>query len=282
MAPILVAWISQTFTDPKLRVMTISIACTVCGQPTKPDPFFYEWKHRRFTIRRCIDCTHQFVHPPVTSEDQSEIYSDNYFSRDGDWVCGLFGAGYIESEPLLRAEAREVLAMVPASRGRLLDIGCAGGVFLDEARRGGFSVAGIELNASMADHARTTYGLDVRTSPIEELPVSAWAEGFDVITILDCLEHIPEPRTAMSKVASWLNPGGHVLIRGPLADSPIARMKESLRRMLGIQKRLPGYPLDANMFNRRSLARLLDEAGFAPPSWIRATSNFANVLSQKR
>jgi 2-polyprenyl-3-methyl-5-hydroxy-6-metoxy-1,4-benzoquinol methylase len=262
--------------------MTRLIACTVCRHPSKPDPFFYLWKKRRFTIHRCASCTHQFVHPAVTGQDQSEIYSDAYFSSEGDWVCGLIGASYVEAEPQLRSEAREVLSMLPASPGWLLDVGCAGGVFLDEARAQRFAVAGIELNPAMAKHARETYRLDVHNSPIEAITAIEWRNRFDVVTLLDCLEHIPEPHAALSKVASWLRPGGHVFIRGPLSDSRFARLKESVRRTLGIPKLLPGYPLDANMFNRRSLERLLSETGFAPPSWINATKDFANLLARKR
>jgi SAM-dependent methyltransferase len=257
------------------------IPCTVCSHPTAHTPFFYEWKGRHFTIRRCTDCTHQFVYPPVTPDDQAEIYGDKYFSPEGDWVCGITGESYFDSEPLLRREAREVLSMIPASKGRLLDFGCAGGVFLDQARTAGFSVAGIELNPTMAKHASETYGVDVRSSPIEQLPIDAWADRFDVVTLLDCLEHIPEPRSALAKVSEWLRPGGYVLIRGPLSNSWLVEFKEALRRFLHIPKQLPGYPLDANMFNKRSIERLLTDTGFSQPVWINATRDFANLLAQR-
>jgi len=139
--------------------------------------------------------------------------------------------------------------MLPAKSGRLLDIGCAGGTFLDEARTEGFEVAGIELNPSMAEHARATYHLDVMISRIEDVPLNTWSRAFDIVTLLDCLEHVPQPLAAIRKIHRWLRPGGHVFIRGPLSNSPIAIAKESLRRILGVAKRLPGYPLDANMFN---------------------------------
>ena len=261
--------------------MTEIASCTVCGHRAKPDPFFYLWKDRRFTVYRCADCTHQFVYPQVRPQDQSEIYSDGYFAKDGDWICGLITAGYVEAEHQLRTEARQVLAMLPAPRGQLLDVGCAGGVFLDEARTGGFAVAGIELNSSMATHARETYGLNVRNSRIEGISPDEWRSQFDVVTLMDCLEHIPEPRQALFKIAHWLKPGGSVFIRGPLSNSFITRLKESIRRTLRISKQLPGYPLDANMFNRRSLERLLADTGFADPLWINARKDFANLLAQR-
>ncbi len=255
-------------------------ACTACGHPsTKPDPFFYDWRDRRWWIHRCPSCTHQFVFPSVGPAEQAAIYADAYFQADGDWVCGLLGASYEDAEEELRREAGEVLAMLP-THGRLLDIGCAGGVFLDCARARGFAVAGIEINATMAERARSNYGLEVLTARIEDVPEGRWDHVFDIVTMLDVLEHVPNPLDTMRKVARWVKPGGTVFIRGPLSNSRAARLKEAIRRTLGVPKRLPGYPLDANMFNRRSLDAMLRAAGIHPSRWD-ATHNFANLVARK-
>jgi 2-polyprenyl-3-methyl-5-hydroxy-6-metoxy-1,4-benzoquinol methylase len=257
--------------------------CTVCEQEaTRRDPFFYDWRGRRFWIYRCTRCTHQFVHPSVTHEDQALIYSNHYFSREGDWGCGIFQAGYIEAEPQLRKEGQEILAILPTRSGKLLDIGCAGGVFLDEARKWGFEVTGVELNRSMAEYAKITYHVSMLTGYIEDVSKHQWSGAFDVVTLLDCLEHIPQPLEAMRKVGHWLRPGGIVFIRGPLSNSLVARFKERLRRMLRIAKRLPGYPLDANMFNKRSLGTLLATSGFEITAWIGETASFSNLLARKK
>lgn len=264
--------------------MTDTTLCTICRRPAEPDPFIYLWNGRRFTIYRCTECTHQFVYPPVTPEDQAAIYSDRYFSKEGDWVCGLIGAGYVDAEAQLRAEAREILGMLPGDQQRsreLLDIGCAGGVFLDEARKAGYAVRGIELNATMAEHARSRYALEVLNQPIEAIQRDVWRDRFDVVTLLDCLEHIPAPRDALEKISFWVKPGGVILIRGPLANSRLARAKEGIRRLTGIEKRLPGYPLDANTFNVRSMTALLRGTGFGKPELINATEDFANVRARK-
>src|ERR1041385_376718 len=256
--------------------------CSVCDQENASrEPFFYDWQGSRFSIYRCTHCTHQFVHPPVSRDDQALIYSDRYFSREGDWVCGIFPGGYTEAESQLKEEAREILAMLPLPSGRLLDIGCAGGVFLSEARSRGFDVIGLELNASMAAYARSTYHLEVLNSRIEDVGPNQWSDHFDVVTLLDCLEHVPQPLLAMRKAAQWLRPGGSVFIRGPLSNSLLVRMKEGLRRVLRVRKRLPGSPLDANTFNKRSLGTLLELSGFQRPRWIGESPGFANLLARR-
>lgn len=228
----------------------------------------------------CNSCSHQFVRPPVSADEQGMIYSDEYFSKNGDWVCGLWDADYVAAEPQLRAEAREILDMLPLKSGCLLDIGCAGGIFLDEARRCGFQVKGIELNSSMVRCATQTFGIDVVQGRIEDIEMETFDGEFDVITLLDVLEHLPAPNATLQKVARWLKRGGFVFIRGPLSNSPYDHSKEAIRRFLRIRKRLPGYPLDANMFNKRSLQTLLSITGFLVEAWFNETSGFANLLGR--
>jgi len=256
--------------------------CSACGEtPALREPYYYDWRDRRFWIYRCGLCTHQFVHPPVTPEDQRQIYSDTYFSKEGDWVCGIFESGYTGAERQLKEEAHSILDMLPVASGQLLDVGCAGGVFLNEARARGFDVAGLELNSTMAAYAAKTYHLQVLNSRVEDVAADHWNQQFDVVTLLDCLEHIPAPLSAMMSIWRWLRPGGVVFIRGPRGNSRIARLKESIRRVLQVQKRLPGYPLDANMFNNRSLEVMLATSGFDAPVWIGQTPTFANLWARK-
>jgi SAM-dependent methyltransferase len=257
--------------------------CVACASDdARRDAFFYEWRDRRWWIYRCPDCTHQFVYPSVAAEEMAAIYGDHYFAANGDWAASHFeGQGYRDAEAKLRDEARQVLGMLPVNAGvRLLDIGCAGGVFLDEARRKGFEVAGIEYNASMAQDARARYGLDVHQGTIESVPLDRYPAGsFDVVTVLDVLEHVPSPRAAMDRIGTWAKDNAVLLIRGPLQNSRAGALKEGLRRLLGRTKQLPGYPLDANVWNKRSLSQLLSSQRFAPARWINETPAFANLVA---
>lgn len=255
--------------------------CPVCDGRSAKDPFYYVWRGRRFWIMRCRSCTHQFVHPSITDEEQELIFRDEYFSAGGGWVGSCWDLDYVSAESRLRQEANEILGMLPVRSGRLLDVGCAGGVFLDESRKRGFIVDGIELNASMAQHARDAYGIEPIRSRIEEIEDTRWGPEFDVITFLDVLEHLPAPRGALSKAARWLKPDGCLLIRGPLKSGRLVRAKETLRRLLRIRKRVPGYPLDANYFNVRSIETLLAGTGFRILDYINTTKDFSNILARK-
>lgn len=257
----------------------MSVPCTACGHSiTTRDPFFYRWEGGEHWIRRCSSCTHQFVDPPVTPAQQDRIYADHYFARDGDWAVDHFdGKSYQDAEAELVAEARDVLPWLEPYSGRLLDVGCAGGTFLAEAREAGFDVHGLEINAAMAESARERYDLAVTCSSIE---AAGELGRFDVVTMMDVLEHVPAPLEALRKVHGWLRPGGVLFVRGPLVTGVVPRVKETVRRIIGREKQLPGYPLDANMFNRRSLTACMVAAGMTPVRWEQAPG-FVQVVGRR-
>lgn len=259
------------------------VRCNVCrsSKALRPEPFYYSWQGRRWRIVRCAGCTHQFVYPPVTKVEQEAVYDDHYFAATGDWVEGVWPLSYVQAEPKVRREADEVLDILPRGVGRLLELGCAGGFFLDQARRRGFDVVGIELNARMAAHARNALGLDVIQGRVEDIEGDRFRQRFDVLVLMDVLEHIPDPYALFDKVSHWLMADACVLIRGPLHNDPIARARESIRRLLWIEKELPGYPLDVNLFTKQSLTRLLGEFGYADLVWINAARDFANVVARR-
>lgn len=256
--------------------------CCVCrSRSLRPEPFYYSWRGRRWWIVRCVGCTHQFVYPPITKVEQETVYDDHYFTAEGDWVEGVWPLSYVQAEPKVRREAAEVLDILPGRGGRLLEIGCAGGFFLDEARKRGFDVFGIELNVTMAAHARTALGLNVIQGRIEDIERDCFLRNVDVIVLMDVLEHIPDPYGLFQTISYWLAADAYVLIRGPLHNDPIARAREWIRRVLWIEKELPGYPLDVNLFTKKSLTQLLGQFGYGDLMWINAARNFANVVARR-
>lgn len=99
-------------------------------------------------------------------------------------------------------------------------------------------------------------------SRIEDVSPDRWAGEYDVVTVLDVLEHLPEPLLAVRKIARWVRPSGGLLVRGPLSNSRMTHLKEGVRRRFKLMKQLPGYPLDANVFNKRSMSAMLGACGF--------------------
>lgn len=179
-------------------------------------------------------------------------------------MCGFWPGGYIDNEANLRAEAQETLAILPRTGGggRLLEVGCAGGFFLDEARQAGFTVRGSELSRPMAEWGSTNLGLDIRAGSFETAILEP--ESYDVVVAQDVLEHVRDPVAFAQRVGWVLAGGGTFVVRGPLEDSYRISVYHALRRLPGRGTRVetqPPYHLQG--FSRESFRRLIGTAGLS-------------------
>jgi 2-polyprenyl-3-methyl-5-hydroxy-6-metoxy-1,4-benzoquinol methylase len=103
------------------------------------------------------------------------------------------------------------------ARGRLLEIGCASGFFLDAAHRAGFQVTGVEPSEEQAELARARVAADVRAGFLEDIGFETGS--FDVSCAWHVLEHIPEPVEGLRLLRAALRPGGTLALEVPNAGS---------------------------------------------------------------
>jgi 2-polyprenyl-3-methyl-5-hydroxy-6-metoxy-1,4-benzoquinol methylase len=146
---------------------------------------------------------------------------------------------------------RVVRILGPASGRRLLDVGAYCGYFLEVARERGFEAEGLELSRWAAGHARLL-GFPVHSEPLVKL---ARAQNrYDVITMWDVLEHLPDPREEIEAARSLLSPGGRLYVSTIDTGSFSARL---------LGARWP-WLMDMHLvyFDRATLSALLEETGF--------------------
>jgi 2-polyprenyl-3-methyl-5-hydroxy-6-metoxy-1,4-benzoquinol methylase len=109
----------------------------------------------------------------------------------------------------------------PVAGARMLEVGCAYGLFLDAARTRGYDVTGVELSKEAAEHARVERGLTVHSSQLAEAPL----EGkFDVVCAWDTLEHVPDPVEFWQAVRGLVADDGVVLFSTPYFSSLPSRL----------------------------------------------------------
>jgi SAM-dependent methyltransferase len=159
---------------------------------------------------------------------------------------------YLTEEVGRRATAAHLLDLIAEQvpSGRLLDVGCGHGLLLDEARRRGYDVVGLELSRAAARHARDALGLDVREEPVESF---VDLDGFDVVVLADVLEHLDDPVAAVDRCAGLLRPGGALCVVTPDPSSLTARVAG--RRWWGF------VPAHACLLPRATLRELVSARG---------------------
>jgi 2-polyprenyl-3-methyl-5-hydroxy-6-metoxy-1,4-benzoquinol methylase len=189
---------------------------------------------------------------PVADFDPAAYYTDAYFS--GARADGY--ADYVGAEPVLRREFARTVDFIRALRpgGRLLELGCAYGFFLDEAKQH-YDVCGIELAADAAESCRSR-GLDVLTGVADAATLDPLGAPFDVIVLLDVIEHLPEPHATLALCAERLKPCGVIVLTTGDFGSPAARLA-------GAGWRLMTPPQHLWFFTAESVRRLAPQHGLS-------------------
>ncbi|MBI4120923.1 MAG: class I SAM-dependent methyltransferase, partial [Parcubacteria group bacterium] len=207
-----------------------------------------------YTYRECPHCGLVFIDPqPEQAFLAEEVYSEK--------------AGYQKgktkdlSQTRLDGVRARLLGDIQRLKpdGRLLDVGCSSGKFLYHAKKAGFDVAGVELNALTAEIGRAN-GLDVKVGTLEEARFGN-AE-FDVVFLGDIIEHIRDPRAFVKEAARVLKENGLLVIVTPNLDSRWAKMGRTLYAWFGIPWSSLTPPYHLFQFSVNNLEMLLNELGF--------------------
>ena len=220
--------------------------CPACGEMTEQRRL-YSVEH--CDILRCPDCGIGRAEAPAF--DPAGYYTGEYFS--GQRSDGY--ADYRATELVLRSEFARTVKFIRerCDGGRLLEVGCAYGYFLQEAKAC-FDVCGIELAADAAAHCRAS-GFPVLTGAADEANLHEIGM-VDVIAMLDVIEHLPDPIETLRILARHLNPGGTIIITTGDFGSPAARL-------LGRRWRLMTPPQHLWFFTRKSLKKMASSLGLA-------------------
>lgn len=104
--------------------------------------------------------------------------------------------------------------------GRLLDVGCGGGLFAACAKRVGWDVQGLDPNPEAVE-AAARYGVPVRTATIEESGFGS--HTFDIIYSNDVIEHVPNPINLFKEIDRLLAPRGVLILSTPNGDRALLR-----------------------------------------------------------
>ncbi|MCY4756850.1 bifunctional 2-polyprenyl-6-hydroxyphenol methylase/3-demethylubiquinol 3-O-methyltransferase UbiG [Pelomonas aquatica] len=107
--------------------------------------------------------------------------------------------------------------LCPLAGKRVVDVGCGGGILSDSMARAGASVLGIDLStkplrvAELHAMEAGTQGVEYREIAVEELAAEQPA-GFDAVTCMEMLEHVPDPASVVRACATLVKPGGWVFL----------------------------------------------------------------------
>ena len=135
---------------------------------------------------------------------------------------------------------RYIERTVSLPRREVLDVGCGGGILSEAIARAGARVLGIDLSQALLDVAEL-HALEAKIPAVyrviaaEELAQERPA-GFDLVTCMEMLEHVPDPAASIAALAALVRPGGDIIVstlnRNPMAFAVAIIGAEYIARVL--------------------------------------------------
>ena len=197
----------------------------------------------------CKQCRLRYVNPRVNRRTLETTYTETYYPPDKVERIRTDSMEWLQmNERLTELEQQH------PSKGRLLDVGCGIGTFLQLAREHRWQPYGIDPSKSGSAFAQKKYKLDVRCGDLFEADFAA--ASFDAIALYHVLEHISELNPFLSELRRVLKPEtGTLVIEVPNGESLQSRLQQADWPYV--------HPYDhLYYFSAHSLPKLLRKHGF--------------------
>jgi SAM-dependent methyltransferase len=222
---------------------------------TRQDPELARYSGATVRLVRCARCG--FGQPealPALPDYFGRMYDQRW---SAEWMETEFTSGY---KDLIFTAVLRGLEARAGGPGALLDLGAHVGRLMHLAAGRGWAAEGVELNPATAAFAARATGLPVHRMDARTL--SAGGRRWGSVTLVDVLEHIPEPVEALAAAREVMERGGWIAVKVPHGRVQLA--KEHLRARLrpGYRPTVADNLVHVSHFGVRSLERALRRAGF--------------------
>ena len=245
--------------NPPQHLITEVVSCNLCGANQHTRLFTEEYNLQGsqavLGINRCDQCKLVYVSPRLNQASTSLVYrydAEHTISHNYCWEGSSSNSRFAPLISRLEKTARP---------GRLLDVGCGGGHFLQAAAKTGiWQVEGLEPSAEAAEQARQFTNCKIKACFLEEADFPE--NHFSVISMLGVLEHLHNPTGILRQVHHLLEENGTLAVYVPnysylrLKDTGLlSRMRFGKSSHLCPQEHLFQY-------TQTTLINLLEESGF--------------------
>jgi len=215
------------------------------------------------TIFQCEECGLMYRYPLPTKEELKNYYSSGYYQEYGfrEYAQRKYHIIKYRFEPILNFFRGQTLNMEFSSKShiqgltppKVLDIGCALGFFIELLKKQGWEAKGVEFSADAAQYAKKELGLEVDIGSVEEIGFET--NSFDVVTMLDVLEHVLSPNKILKEINRILKREGLILATVPNVLGSEAKGIKGLTNFLFAEGHLFNFP-------HQTLKRLFNINGF--------------------
>ena len=234
--------------------MNINNKCLICDSENLKEKLAlkdYFLTQKDFRVIKCQDCGFLFTDPKPKEDELGLFYkSENYISHNAS-KFSFYNVVYKAVRNFALASKLRLISKYKSS-GKILDIGCGTGEFLNQARKKAFKVSGIEPNKSAREFAIENYNLEIKNenylSEIDDYSI-------DVISMWHVLEHVYNLDERLNSIERILKKDGVLIIAVPNPKSYDAEFYEQFWAAWDVPRHL-------YHFTQSALSKLIEKFNF--------------------
>lgn len=221
-----------------------------------------------YTFYHCEDCNYYFIHPIPDEKQISQYYNDhpiltNQVDLEDD-VISYLRREKTDPPPLISEVKLKLKDAIKNNFGKggmvdcsVLDIGCNTGVLLHFLRENlNVDVTGVEINEKAIQVGKKHLNLTTVFPDIYELRDKR--KKFDVITLIDVIEHLPDPLGFLDDAKSLLSDNGFIFLRFPCTDGLL------FNRNRPSSWKWVYAPYHLSLLSRQSIRNIAEKCGMSP------------------
>ncbi|HAH20739.1 MAG: hypothetical protein A2Y00_07380 [Omnitrophica WOR_2 bacterium GWF2_43_52] len=206
-----------------------------------------------YEVLQCVRCGLSYVDPLPPEELLKERYSRDYYKP---WLVR-------QRKARVRMWKRriKIVNRFFNNAGRLLDVGCGEGLFLELSKADGWDVTGTEFSSFAVHYIKEKLGIEAYEGDVTDIDVGS--EKFDAVTLWHVLEHTKNPLEVLKKIRDIISDNGVLIVAVPNLNNKISQV---IYRFLKGKRLHLFSPADRELhlvfFTPASIRMVLDKAGF--------------------
>lgn len=231
------------------------IDCPLCEENNFKKLYFKDGMN----VVKCRKCGLIFTNPQLEQKELNDHYHDKkvYASHNSKETTSYFdyNARYLKGKERMRFWGIfNKLDQFYPQKGKLIDVGSATGFFIEEANKRGWKAEGVEVSKWASRWGRKNLNVKIFTGTLKEAKFKK--HSFDVVAMLDFLEHVKNPLEEFKEASRIIKKGGVIYVETINFDNWITRY------LIGSKYRYMFPKWHLYYFGRSQLIRLLKKAGF--------------------
>ena len=234
----------------------------------------YTVSHEKFSVYQCLNCTHLFTQNiPAQNEIGKYYASENYISHSNTQTGIVNRLYHLVRKKTLTAKLQLIQKETAKETGKILDIGCGTGAFLNTMKLNGWETTGLEPDETARKKAQELYNVTPLPSPeIFNLPYNT----YDAITLWHVLEHVHQLHEYVEQLKNLITDNGRIFIAVPNYTSHDAQHYGNAWAAYDVPRHL-------YHFSPASMKNLVEQHGLTikklKPMWF--DSFYVSMLSEK-